>query len=130
MTERVAVIGAGSWGTAVATLIGATHPVSLWARSPDLAASMRETRQNAAYLPGIEIPEALVVTSSLGEAVDGAGIVFMAVPSHGFRDVLSAMEPLARRIDAVVSLAKGIEIGTNLRMSQVVAEVLPGVPAG
>ena len=58
------------------------------------------------------------------------GIVFMAVPSHGFRDVLTGVQPLAGRIDAVVSLAKGIEIGTNLRMSQVVAEVLPGVPAG
>jgi glycerol-3-phosphate dehydrogenase (NAD(P)+) len=57
-------------------------------------------------------------------------IVFMAVPSHGFRSVLSAMQPLADRIEAVVSLAKGIEMGTNLRMSQVVGEVLPGVPAG
>jgi len=130
MAERVAVIGAGSWGTAVATLVGATQPASLWARAPELAASMRETRQNATYLPGVELPEGLSVTASLEEAVDGARIVFMAVPSHGFRDVLTGVRPLADGIEAVVSLAKGIEIGTNLRMSQVVAEVLPRVAAG
>ena len=130
MVERVAVIGAGSWGTAVATLVGATQPLSLWACAPELAASMRETRQNATYLPGVELPEGLAVTSSLEEAVEGARIVFMAVPSHGFRDVLNGVQPLAGGIEAVVSLAKGIEIGTNLRMSQVVAEVLPNVAAG
>ena len=70
------------------------------------------------------------MTSSLEEALDGVSIVFMAVPSHGFRSVLTAMQPLAGDVEAVVSLAKGIEMGTNLRMSQIVAEVLPGVPAG
>jgi glycerol-3-phosphate dehydrogenase (NAD(P)+) len=130
MSERVAVIGAGSWGTAVACLIGATHPTSLWARSSDLAASMHETRENATYLPGFRIPDGLRVTSSLEEALEGAGIVFMAVPSHGFRTVLTAMEPLAGDVEAIVSLAKGIEIGSKLRMSQVVAEVLPDVAAG
>jgi glycerol-3-phosphate dehydrogenase (NAD(P)+) len=91
---------------------------------------MRETRENERYLPGIRLPETLAVTSSLAEALDGARIVFMAVPSHGFRDVLTGMRPQAGGIEAVVSLAKGIEIGTNLRMSEVVAEVLPGIPAG
>ncbi len=130
MSERVAVIGAGSWGTAVACLIGATHPASLWVRSGELAASMHQTRENGTYLPGIALPEGLHITSSLGEALEGAGIVFMAVPSHGFRAVLSDMAPLADRVEAVVSLAKGIEMGSSLRMSQVVAEVLPGVAAG
>ena len=114
----------------MATLIGASQPLTLWARSPELAASMRATRENATYLPGVELPDGLAVTASLAEAVDGAGIVFMAVPSHWFRAVLVGVQPLADRIEAVVSLAKGIEIGTNLRMSQVVADVLPGVPAG
>ena len=130
MDDRVAVIGGGSWGTAVATIVGGARAASLWVRSPDLATSMRETHENERYLPGIPIPAQLTVTSSLAEALDGAGIVFMAVPSHGFRAVLTEAQPLAGRIEAVVSLAKGIEIGTNLRMSQVVAEVLPGVPAG
>jgi glycerol-3-phosphate dehydrogenase (NAD(P)+) len=130
MTERVAVIGAGSWGTAVATIVATTHPTTLWARSDDLAAAMRTTRENGTYLPGVELPEGLAVTSSLDEALAGTGIVFMAVPSHGFRDVLIGVRASAGSLDAVVSLAKGIEMGTNLRMSQVVAEVLPGVPAG
>jgi glycerol-3-phosphate dehydrogenase (NAD(P)+) len=130
MHDRVAVIGAGSWGTAVASIVGAAHPTSLWVRSPDLAATMTSTRQNGTYLPDITLPDALAVTASLEEALDGVSVVFMAVPSHGFRTVLTAMAPLAARVEAVVSLAKGIEMGTNLRMSQVVNEVLPGVPAG
>jgi glycerol-3-phosphate dehydrogenase (NAD(P)+) len=130
MTDRVAVIGAGSWGTAVAGLVGAAHPTSLWARSPELAQSIQATRQNASYLPDITLPDGLTATSSLEEAVEGVGVVFMAVPSHGFRSVLSDLRPYASGIEAIVSLSKGIEIGTNLRMSEVIAEVLPGMPAG
>jgi glycerol-3-phosphate dehydrogenase (NAD(P)+) len=130
MSERVAVIGAGSWGTAVAGLIGATHPTTLWARSPELAATIQESRENGTYLPGITLPDGLTVTSSLEEAIDGVEVVFMGVPSHGFRAVLSDLAPLAGKVTAVVSLSKGIEIGTNLRMSEVIAEVLPGMPAG
>jgi glycerol-3-phosphate dehydrogenase (NAD(P)+) len=130
MNDRVAVIGAGSWGTAVATIIGAGHPTALWARSPELAGTMAASRQNAKYLPGVRLPDGLAVTSSLPEALEGASIVFMAVPSHGFRTVLTDVVPWADTVEAVVSLAKGIEMGTNLRMSQVVAEVLPDVPAG
>ena len=130
MSDRVAVIGGGSWGTAVGTIVGASHPASLWVRSPDLAASMAQTRRNEKYLPDVQLPDGLTVTASLEEALQGVSIVFMAVPSHGFRSVLTAMEPFADAIEAVVSLAKGIEMGTNLRMSQVVGDVLPGVPAG
>ncbi len=124
------MIGAGSWGTAVASIVAVGNPAALWVRSSELAASIRETRENERYLPGLRLPDGLVVTSSLAEALEGVGIVFMAVPSHGFRDVLSDAQPLAGGIDAVVSLAKGIEMGTNLRMSEVAAQVLPGVPAG
>jgi glycerol-3-phosphate dehydrogenase (NAD(P)+) len=130
MSERVAVIGAGSWGTAVAALVSASCPASLWVRSPELAASMTRTRENGTYLPGIQLPEGLRATSSLEEAVSGAGIVFMAVPSHGFRAVLNDLRPLSAGVDAVISLSKGIESGTNLRMSEVIGQVLPGLPAG
>jgi glycerol-3-phosphate dehydrogenase (NAD(P)+) len=130
VNERVAVVGAGSWGTAVASIVGASHQTSLWVRSPALAASMRETHENAKYLPGIRLPEGLVVTSDLAEALEGTGVVFMAVPSHGFRAVLSDARASAGGVDAVVSLAKGIEIGSNLRMSQVISDVLPDVAAG
>jgi glycerol-3-phosphate dehydrogenase (NAD(P)+) len=130
MSDRVAVIGAGSWGTAVAGLVAAAHPTTLWVRSPDLASAIEETRENATYLPGVRLPDGLTATSSLADAVAGAEVVFMAVPSHGFRAVLVELAPLAAGVDAVISLSKGIEMGTNLRMSQVIGEVLPGVPAG
>jgi glycerol-3-phosphate dehydrogenase (NAD(P)+) len=130
MSDRVAVIGAGSWGTAVAGLVGARHPVALWARSSDLARSIERSRCNDTYLPGVGLPDALLATSSLAEALGGARIVLMAVPSHGFRTVLGDLAPYAADVEAVISLSKGIESGTNLRMSEVVGQVLPAVSAG
>ncbi len=128
--DRVAVVGAGSWGTAVASIVGASHESSLWVRSPALAATIAETGRNESYLPDIALPSGLRVTASLEEALEDVSVVFMAVPSHGFRAVLTDMAPLAGGVEAVVSLTKGIEMGTNLRMSQVINEVLPDVPAG
>jgi glycerol-3-phosphate dehydrogenase (NAD(P)+) len=130
VSDRVAVIGAGSWGTAVASLVAVSHPTVLWARSAEVVAAVERTGRNEAYLPGVSLPEGLRATSSLEEAVAGARVVFMAVPSHGFRDVLRALAPHCRDVVAVVSLAKGIEMGTNRRMSEIIAEELPGIPAG
>ena len=76
------------------------------------------------------LPDGLTASSSLEDAVAGAGVVFMAVPSHGFRAVLNELKPFASRVEAIVSLAKGIETGTNLRMSEVISQVLPDIPAG
>jgi glycerol-3-phosphate dehydrogenase (NAD(P)+) len=125
MNDRVGVVGAGSWGTAVAALVSAAHPAVLWARAPDLARSIEST-----YLAGVRLPDGLTATSSLEEAVSGAGVVFMAVPSHGFRSVLHDLKPFSTGAEAIISLSKGIEFGSNLRMSQLIAEVLPGIPAG
>src|ERR1700733_1138395 len=91
---------------------------------------MAQTRRNEKYLPDVQLPDGLTVTASLEEALQGVSIVFMAVPSHGFRSVLTAMQPLAEGVEAIISLAKGIETGSNLRMSEVVGQVLPGIPAG
>ncbi len=129
-TGKVAVVGAGSWGTVVARLIAARTETLLWARSPELVATMVERRENPRYLPGLAFPEGLRPTADLAEVARGAEVVLMAVPSHGFRDVLGALAPHLVPGAAVVSLAKGIEVGTNLRMSEVVAEVAPGSPAG
>jgi glycerol-3-phosphate dehydrogenase (NAD(P)+) len=126
----VAVIGAGSWGTAVAGLAAGSFPTTLWARSPELAASIEHTRENGTYLAGVHLPDALQATSSLAEAVSGASVVFMAVPSHGFRAVLTDLAPHVAGVEAIISLSKGIENGTNLRMSEVIAQVIPQVPAG
>ena len=88
------------------------------------------SRENGTYLPGIGLPDGLTATSSLEEALEGAGVVFMAVPSHGFRTVLEDCGRSPPGSRPIVSLAKGIETGTNLRMSEVVAQVLPDMPAG
>lgn len=114
----------------MASLLAAKAPTVLWARSAELAAAITTDHENATYLPGIALPETLRATASLHDAVGGAEVVFMAVPSHGFRAVLEDLVPALSDGAAIVSLTKGIEMGSNLRMSEVVAEVAPGHPAG
>ena len=126
MTAHVAVIGAGSWGTAVAAIVAGNAPTRLWARRGELAADITKSHQNAAYLPGVELPLSLAATSSLEEACRDARAVVIAVPSHGFRDVLSEARPFIGANVPVISLAKGIEQGTLRRMTEVVGEVLVG----
>src|SRR3974390_3316515 len=130
MGGSVVVVGAGAWGTTVASLVARTSPTVLWARSPELADTIARAHENPAYLPGIRLPDSLGVTASLTEAGAEADLVLMAVPSHGFRGVLERLAPTLHPGVAVVSLAKGIEAGTDMRMSQIVAEVLPDHPAG
>jgi glycerol-3-phosphate dehydrogenase (NAD(P)+) len=127
---KVAVIGAGSWGTAVAALAAHNEPTTLWARRPELAADIRDRHVNTAYLPDVVLPERLHATSDLEEALDGAGVVVMGVPSHGFRDVLTDAHPHCPDGAPIVSLTKGVEQGTLARMTQVIADVCPGHPAG
>jgi len=125
---RVTVVGAGSWGTAVAAIAAAHGDATLWARDPALAEAIARDRRNDAYLPGIDLPP-LRVTADLTTAVAGAEIVVMGVPSHGFRDVLVAAAPGIDPDATVVSLVKGVEQGTLLRMTEVATEVLGGDPA-
>ena len=125
MNEHVAVLGAGSWGTALAvSLASAGHDVALWARRADAADALRLSRRNEAYLPGAVLPDAVRVTSELGGAVEGAGVWVVAVPSQSVRAVVG---PLAGRVGGatVVSVAKGIETGTLLTTSGVLRDVLP-----
>jgi glycerol-3-phosphate dehydrogenase (NAD(P)+) len=122
----VAVIGAGSWGTAVATLVQENAEVMLWARSPALAACLNDRHENPTYLPGIVLPPVVVGTSDLQAACRSADVVVLAVPSHGFRAVLEAAAPAIGAEVAVVSLTKGVEQGTHLRMTEIVADVLVG----
>ncbi|NOY55348.1 MAG: NAD(P)-dependent glycerol-3-phosphate dehydrogenase [Actinobacteria bacterium] len=121
---RVSVIGAGSWGTTVAALTAREHPTYLWARRPELAEAIAATGENPDYFPGYRLPYGLHATSDLFEAIDGADVIVMAVPSHGYRSVL---ETMAARIPAetpLLSLAKGIEQGSLLRMTEVTDQVL------
>jgi glycerol-3-phosphate dehydrogenase (NAD(P)+) len=130
MDVRVAVVGAGSWGTTVASLTCRNAPTVLWARNKDLADEVDTEHTNATYLPGSTLPAELRATPSLEEAVGQADVVAMAVPSHGFRAVLQDVARFVRPWVPIVSLTKGLEQGSGLRMTQVVNEVLPDHPAG
>ena len=122
---KVAVIGAGSWGTSVAAIACTNADCVLWARDPAVAARVASEHRNPDYLPGVELPASLGATASLEDACVGADVVVMGVPSHGFRDVLSSARPWIAGEAPIVSLSKGVEQGTILRMTQVIAEVLP-----
>ncbi len=126
MTHTISVLGSGSWGSALAVHLARTgHDVRLWARDAGLASAMSAERENPAYLPGIVFPSALRPTSSIGEAVDGARFVVMAVPSHGLRAVAQAARALIPPGVTLVSAAKGLEEGSLLRMSEVLRAELP-----
>jgi glycerol-3-phosphate dehydrogenase (NAD(P)+) len=127
---RLAVIGAGTWGTTVAAL-GARNAehVSLWARRPQLAGAIRRSGENADYVPGLPLG-GVAATDRLDEALDGADVVALAVPSHGFRSVLEAAAPNVAPSAVVLSLAKGLEQGSLKRMTEVAAEVLDGHRGG
>lgn len=124
--QRVAVVGAGSWGTTVAAMAAARVETVLWARRRELAEAINVTRANPDYLPGLLLPDALTATHGLEAAVSGADVVVMAVPSHGFRDVFTPIAGLIGSATPVLSLTKGIEQGTLLTMTEVIAQLAPG----
>lgn len=121
---RIAVIGAGSWGTTVASLAARTNPVVLWARRPELAHAINSAGENTDYLPGHRLPHGLRATSDPVDAVDGAEAVIMGVPSHGFRGILEGLAPSLGVDIPILSLTKGIEQDTLMRMTEVVRSVL------
>ena len=119
--SSVAVVGSGSWGTTFAKILAdAGNDVTLWARRQELAREINETNRNSDYLPGINLPPSLSATSVLSDALEAAEQIYLAVPSQTLRANLGAMGDLGDAI--VVSLMKGVESGTGLRMSEVIAE--------
>jgi glycerol-3-phosphate dehydrogenase (NAD(P)+) len=127
---RVAVIGAGSWGTTVAALASVNTPTVLWSRRAELAEQINAAHVNPDYLPSFTLPGALRATASIEEAVADADVLVMAVPSHGFREIAREASAFLRPWVPVVSLSKGIERETLMRMTEVAAEEMPGRPVG
>jgi glycerol-3-phosphate dehydrogenase (NAD(P)+) len=126
---KVTVLGAGSWGTTVASLASAHNETTLWARNDEVVLEVNDRHTNERYLPSFELPEALTATADLEKAVAQADVLVVGVPSKGFRATLEDCKDWVRPWIPVVSLTKGIEPGTLLRMSQIIEELLPGHPA-
>jgi glycerol-3-phosphate dehydrogenase (NAD(P)+) len=123
--DKSAVIGAGSWGTALAKLLGDKgERVCLWSHRPEHVARLKEERENRQYLPGAALPGTVDLTVSLEEAVAGAACVVMVIPSHGYREVFMRLAPLLREDALVVSAVKGIENRTLLSMTGIMREIL------
>jgi glycerol-3-phosphate dehydrogenase (NAD(P)+) len=128
--RRVTVLGAGSWGTALAVHLGRVgHDVRLWARDPSLASDIEKRRANAVYLPDISLPDSVTVTDAIAEALFDTELIVSAIPSHGCRAVMRTAAPFVLSRATIVSATKGLESETLLRMSEVIAEELGSGPA-
>lgn len=129
--SRIAVLGAGAWGTALAISLArrADHQLTLWAHSPAHAAELVGTGGNRRYLPGHCLPAHLRVTADLATAVTDADILLCVTPSQHLRSTLAAIAPLLSRHQVIVSASKGLEDATHLRMSEVIASLLPNPTA-
>ena len=124
--RKIAVLGAGSWGTTLAILLyGNGHSVRLWEFYPERVRELQSSHENPLFLPGVTIPQKIAITDNLNEALDGIGMVVFALPSHVLRGL--ARKAAAQLTDRVISVnvAKGLEKGTLKRMSQVLQEELP-----
>jgi glycerol-3-phosphate dehydrogenase (NAD(P)+) len=126
----VAVLGSGSWGTALASLIARNgHPTTIWGRDADQIASINERHENTRYLPGVPLPESLVATGDLAAAVAGADLVLVVTPSHAFTETLKALAPHRRANAGVAWATKGFEPGSGRFLHEVAGDVLgEGVP--
>jgi len=123
--EKIAIIGAGSWGTALTKPLGDLgQTVSLWGHRKEHVKEIKATRQNNSYLPGFSLPDSVTPVSDLREAVEDHGIIIMVVPSHVFREVFAGLEPYLHNDAHVISASKGIENDSLLTMTQVMEDVL------
>ncbi|NRB39092.1 MAG: NAD(P)-binding domain-containing protein, partial [Pseudomonadales bacterium] len=129
--SRVAVLGGGSFGTAIANLIAENeHDVRLWLRNEERAAEINLQRVNSQYLPDLVLNERVSASTELAEAVKGAEYIFVAVPSKSIRQVAALLNKTIDKDSVLISLTKGIEADSYKLMSQVLAEELPGFPIG
>lgn len=127
--EKVCILGAGSWGSALGLVLAKKgYEVSMWTLSQEQADKINKTKENIDYLPGVLFPNNITLTTSLEEAVLNSKIIVLAVPSQAIRSVSSNLKPFVKDEQIIVDVAKGLERGTGLRLSEVVAEELPNNP--
>ncbi len=126
MTEKIGVLGGGSWGSALSILLSNKNKyVDLWVRNEAQEKEMTIDRKNSKYLAGIVLPENLNISSDLEKTVLGKDIIMLAIPTHGVREVLTRIKKYIKKDQIIVNLAKGIENGTLDRISEIVKEILP-----
>ncbi len=129
MSGRVAVLGAGSWGTAFSIVLAdAGNDVTIWGRREEVCEAISERHENVDYLPGVELPRSISATHDPEKAMAGADVVVLAVPSQSLRENLTAWAPLIPDRAVMVSLMKGVELDTLNRMSEVIGEVTGAGP--
>ncbi len=130
MQLRATVLGGGSWGTTVASLVSRNTPTFIWARNSATVDEINNDHSNEAYLPGARLSPRLKATADFEEAVTSADVLIMGVPAQTFRDTLTEVKRYLRPWVPVISLSKGLEQGSLLRMTQIIDELLPGHPPG
>jgi glycerol-3-phosphate dehydrogenase (NAD(P)+) len=129
--SRIAVIGAGAWGTALASVARrAGREVTLWGRDPDVVQGINRENRNHRYLPEIDLPPGIIATTDMGEALAGADAVMLVTPSHTVREISRAVATHLEEMTAIALCAKGIEVGTGRLLANVAAEEMPGHPVG
>src|SRR5688500_1638488 len=125
MTKRIAIIGAGSWGTALAIIAArAGHEVTIWSRDLEVVNSINEQRVNSRYLTSASIPDRVKATNEIAAALEQASVVLLAAPSHAARELLTQMSPRLDESAIIVSVSNGIEIETGKRISEIEKETV------
>ena len=130
MELKVGLLGGGSWGTTVAALTARNSKTKIWARRQETVDDINDNHRNERYLPGARLPKSLTACNTITETVQDADVIVMGIPAQNFRSVLIEARPHIRPWVPIVSLSKGLEISTKMRMTEVIAEEMQGHPAG
>lgn len=130
MNLKVGLLGGGSWGTTVASLVARNTAAKLWARNIDTVNEINEQHTNSKYLPGAKLTKSLAACDTIEETVQDADVIVMGIPAQNFRHVLEEAKKSIRPWVPIVSLSKGLEKGSLLRMTEIIESVMPGHPAG
>ena len=130
MKLKVGLLGGGSWGTTVASLTAKNTDSIIWARNPETVDEINNHHTNEKYLPDAKLTPSLVASNSIAETVKEADVVVMGVPAQSFRTVLEEAKPHIRPWVPIINLAKGLELSTKMRMTEIIEEIMPGHPAG
>ncbi|MFT7688765.1 MAG: glycerol-3-phosphate dehydrogenase (NAD(P)+), partial [Candidatus Azotimanducaceae bacterium] len=130
MDLQVGLLGGGSWGTTVASLVARKAPITLWARDTNVVDEINRNHTNNKYLPDANLSPRLKATVDLEEAVSNKDVIVVGIPSQNFRNVILEVKKYIRPWVPVISLSKGLEHSTSMRMTEVIDDVLPGHPRG